>query len=307
MNISRDAGSPAGLYVLGSLYPEITGGMEVFNYYFLQHQLNHYGDAIYYVGEKRIENPNGKFYLLKKRWPVRIFYPFQFFLAVFRLRKMVSYAYLSYAEQSWVIPFSQALALRLFKIPYIITIHWGQEPVWKFSYPFTYYFRNARTVIGVSEPICISFKKRIPDQDFQYIPPLIPFQRSLAMKQDLKRQLGYQHNERILLFVGSLKAMKNPDKIVEAFREIGQDYLESHQIRLIIAGTGEMENSLLETVKKYQLGKYIKIPGLVARDRIPDYYQTADAYIISSDYEGLHFLTRVMFNKLIIIASDALA
>ena len=39
---------------------------------------------------------------------------------------------------------------------------------------------------------------------------------------------------------------------------------------------------------------------------IPDYYKTADFYIISSDYEGTSLsLLEAMFNKLAIIASDA--
>ena len=45
----------AGLYILGSLYPHATGGMEIFNYYFLNHQLAESTDQIYYLGEKAID------------------------------------------------------------------------------------------------------------------------------------------------------------------------------------------------------------------------------------------------------------
>jgi glycosyltransferase involved in cell wall biosynthesis len=295
-----------GLFVLGSLYPDVTGGMEIFNYYFLQYQLGKYRDSIYYAGEKKFENEAGNFVLLKRRWPVRIFYPFQFFYIVYRLRKMINYAYLSYAEQSWIIVFSQALVFRLFKIPYIVTIHWGKEPDWKFSYPFKYFFLHAHTVIGVSEPICIAFKRTIPEQEFKYIPPLIPFQHSSKIKATLKAELGYSLQEKILLFVGSLKAMKNPDKIIEAFFKIGPEYLENHDIRMILVGTGEMEKDLITKVENYGLGKYIRLTGLMGRNCIPDYYKVADAYIISSDYEGTSLsLLEAMFNKLIIIGSDA--
>ena len=190
MKNSKTSGKMAGLYVLGSLYPDVTGGMEVFNYYFLHYQLKESADVIYYLGEKKVEHEKGEFIHLKKRWPVRIFYPFQFLFAVSRLRNKIKYAYITYAEQSWIIAFSHALVMRFFKIPYIITIHWGKEPAWKFSYPFKYYFRHAWTVIGVSEPICIAFKKAIPDQEFQYIPPLIPFQHSDKTKTALKKLLG---------------------------------------------------------------------------------------------------------------------
>ena len=243
---------------------------------------------------------------LKKLWPARLFYPVQFFFAVFRLRKQLDYVYICYAEQSWIISYSQSLILRFFKIPYIVTNHWGKEPDWKFRYPFVYYFRHAHAVIGVSEPICTAFKKVIPDQDFQYIPPLIPFQRALKSKSESKRQIGYGDQEKILLFVGSLKKMKNPDKIVEAFRIIGPDWLEKCNIRLVVAGKGEMENELRQEIEEGGLSKYIRMPGLVSREMIPDYYNAADVYIISSDYEGTSLsLLEAMFNRLAIIASDA--
>jgi glycosyltransferase involved in cell wall biosynthesis len=162
------------------------------------------------------------------------------------------------------------------------------------------------SVIGVSEPICIAFKETIPDQKFQFIPPLIPFKHSTQTKSELKPRFGFHNNEKILLYVGSLKDMKNPDKIIESFRTIGAAYLEDQGIRLVVAGNGEMEVELRRKIENYQLGRYIRIEGLVKRESIPDYYGAADAYIISSDYEGTSLsLLEAMYNRLAIIASDA--
>ena len=163
---SENVGSSNGLYILGSLYPDVTGGMEIFNYYFLNYQLNASTDEIFYLGEKKAGGERGNFVRLKKRWPVRIFYPIQLLKAVYKLRNRIDYAYISYAEQSWIISFSNSIVLRYFKIPYIITIHWGKEPDWRFKYPFIYYFRHARTVIGVSEPVCAAFKKQFLIRNF---------------------------------------------------------------------------------------------------------------------------------------------
>ena len=292
--------------MLGSLYPYVTGGMEIFNYYFLESRLKEAPGTIYYLGEKRTGSHNGHFVQLKNLWPTRFFYPLQFFFTVLRLRKLLDYAYISYAEQSWIISFSQSLILRLFRIPYVITIHWGKEPDWKFPYPFISYFKHAHAVIGVSEPICVAFKTVIPQQEFTYIPPLIPFQRSSKSKAELKKQFGYDKEERILLYLGSLKAMKNPDKIVEAFHKIEPSFLENNNIRLILGGSGEMEADLTEKLKHYQLDKYIRLEGLISREKVPEYYAVADCYIISSDYEGTSVsLLEAMFNRMVIIASDA--
>ena len=100
--------------------------------------------------------------------------------------------------------------------------------------------------------------------------------------------------------------MKNPDKIIEAFRLVSTEFLDAHQIRLLFAGKGEMENEIRERVERYRLGKYIRFDGLVSREMIPEYYHAADVYIISSDYEGTSVsLLEAMFNRLPIIASDA--
>jgi glycosyltransferase involved in cell wall biosynthesis len=284
----------------------VIGGMEIFNYYFLNHQLRESTCSIYYLGENKADQSNGHFIHIKRRWPTRLYYPFQFFFAVLKLRGKLDYAYISYAEESWIMSFARSLTLRLFNIPYFIAIHWGKEPDWKFRYPYVFYFRHAHAVIGVSEPICKAFKKAVPGQEFIYIPPLIPFQQSIRGKSAIKEHLGYLNQEKILLFVGSLKPMKNPDKILEAFRIIGPDYLESQNIRLIFAGNGEMDVELREKVEKYELGAYIRFEGLVSRENIPDYYKAADFYVISSDYEGTSLsLLEAMFNKLAIIGSDA--
>jgi glycosyltransferase involved in cell wall biosynthesis len=135
---------------------------------------------------------------------------------------------------------------------------------------------------------------------------LIPFKHSTKTISELKTRIGFHNHEKILLYVGSLKGMKNPDKIIESFRRIGPAYLEDQHIRLVFAGNGEMENELRSKIENYQLGRFIRIEGLVKREFIPDYYKAADAYIISSDYEGTSLsLLEAMYNRLAIIASDA--
>jgi glycosyltransferase involved in cell wall biosynthesis len=100
--------------------------------------------------------------------------------------------------------------------------------------------------------------------------------------------------------------MKNPDKIIDALHIIGPAWLEEHRVRVIIAGKGEMENELRERAGRAGVQEYLSLPGLVTREDIPDYYNIADVYIISSDYEGTSLsLMEAMFNKLAIIASNA--
>src|SRR5450631_1849451 len=123
---SQNKSKNAGLYILGSLYPYATGGMEIFNYYFLNHQLKNPDNTIFYLGENKTDLATGHFVPLQRLRPQRFFYPFQFFFTVLKLRKKLDFVYLCFAEQSWIIPFAHSLALRFFNIPYIVTIHWGK-------------------------------------------------------------------------------------------------------------------------------------------------------------------------------------
>jgi glycosyltransferase involved in cell wall biosynthesis len=307
MDTSSRKANNIRLYVLSSLYPNTIGGMEIFNYYFLSHQLIHAQATIYYsTPDNAVLNDNGHLIPLKKIWPVRLFYPIQFFFLIWKLRKKIDLTYLSHAKQSWIILFSQSLILRLFKIPYVITIHSGKAPDWKFKYPFKSFFANADYVIGVSEPICAAFKRVIPNQAFHYIPPLIPFETASKSKEELRKELGYSDSDNILLYVGSIKGMKNPDKIVSAFEKLGVDFLQKKNIKMVFAGSGEMQAQIKKMISEYHLDNYIEMLGLVSRENIPDYYRLADAYIISSDYEGTSLsLLEAMFNKLPIIGSNA--
>lgn len=296
----------SGLFHLGALYPEVTGGMEVFNYYFLDRMIHKYGSQITYLGEKPCNGHAAQFVPFHVKRPARIFYPFQFFNAIRKFRKKANYCYLCFAEQSWVISYAQSLVLRLFRIPYIVTIHWGKKPTWRFPYPFVSFFRHAHAIIGVSRPICEAYKKAIPDRDFIFIPPLIPFSTPAQNPNEIRSALGLNPDDKIFFYVGSLKGMKNPDKILEALVILGVEYLQRHHIRLVMAGSGDMEDNLKNYVSTHELEPYVSMEGLVERDRVPAYFRAADYFIISSDYEGTSVsLLEAMYHKLPIIASDA--
>ena len=306
MNNSENKHPGNSLYVLGSLYPYVTGGMEIFNYYFLKAQFARGKENIYYLSQQEFKGKGGKFIHLTGLKPQRLFYPLHFFYIIWTLRKTIDYVYISYAEQSGIIPFAQALILKLFRKPYVVTIHWGQEPEWRFKFPFVYFFRNAHTVIGVSEPICAAYKKVLPGKDFIFIPPLIPFETAGETKNALREKHGFTAGDKIFLYVGSLKAMKNPDTILNAVKEMGSEYLCEHGVKMIFAGSGDMGNSLKQDVAESGMEKVFHFAGLVNREKIPEYFKMADYYIISSDYEGTSVsLLEAMYNKLPIIASNA--
>jgi glycosyltransferase involved in cell wall biosynthesis len=67
---------------------------------------------------------------------------------------------------------------------------------------------------------------------------------------------------------------------------------------------------MMEELKSFAAEKNLHgsvfFPGMISREKIPDYFAMADYYIIASDYEGTSVsLLEAMFNKLPIIAADS--
>lgn len=292
-----------GLFILGALYPTIVGGMEVFNYHFLNQELDHFDPDIVYLSDEPTSNKKGHFRSLRKWKPVRLFYPFQFFWFLARERRKFRYAYIAYAEQSWILSYAQALSLKSFGIPYHVTIHWGTKPAWKFRHAYEYFFRNATSVIGVSEDIVRQYEEALPGKKVLYIPPLIPFRRSDKPREQVRAAFGHGPDDKVIVFVGSLKGMKNPDTLVEALRLLHERGLT--RTKLIMAGKGELSDTLSTYVRENQLADAVQFPGLVSQEAMPDLYAAADAYVIASDYEGTSIsLLEAMYNSLPIVATD---
>jgi glycosyltransferase involved in cell wall biosynthesis len=75
-------------------------------------------------------------------------------------------------------------------------------------------------VAGVSRPIIDIYKER-SGVDINYLPPIIPFIKSIINKEDLKENLGFKTYDKIVLYVGSIKPLKAPKVLLSAFDNLG--------------------------------------------------------------------------------------
>lgn len=305
MNLTNHKKQLKALFVLGTLYPEKTGGMEIFNFYFLREILLRNERKIFYWTSNAIrgfENNHLQWQLIK---PVRFFYPLQLFWTLLSKGSRISYVYTSYARQSWLLPLLSAWMFRLFRKDYIITIHSGGQPVWKPAFAYKYYFRGAKKLIGVSLAICKDYSALLDGTPVQYIPPLLPFVKSSKSKDQILEEKGLSANARYLFYAGTLKPMKNPHIILSGWHEYRLKYPDAN-LKLIMLGAGEMMPQLKQYVADHGLEEEVLLPGLQPRESMPDWYAIADYYIIGSDYEGSSVsLLEAMFNKLPVIGADS--
>ena len=226
------------------------------------------------------------------------------FLEIFKIRKEIDLILIPYTSNSPLI-YPLLLITRMFNFSYIIVIHGGGLHPWKHEFFNKIFFRGAREIIAVSEPIKDEYESRV-NKKINLIHPLIPFKKSQLSKEELKKKFGFSKEDIIIISVGSIKKLKGSDILLNAFFNLGLDYLKKNRIKLVFAGDGPMRNFLEDLVyKKLEFNGYIKFLGNVPHNEIENIYKMADIYIIPSLFEGTSLsLLEAMYNAMPIIGSD---
>jgi glycosyltransferase involved in cell wall biosynthesis len=80
----------------------------------------------------------------------------------------------------------------------------------------------------------------------------------------------------LVLFVGRLRYYKGLQYLIEAMPQVRPD------ARLLIVGTGPMENALRAQVARLNLGERVSFAGDVADTDLPGYYAAADIFVLPS-------------------------
>ena len=105
-------------------------------------------------------------------------------------------------------------------------------------------------------------------------------------KQATRRQLGFDPDDIILLYVGRFEPLKGIDRLLEAI-----SHLKDHQrLRLVLVGGDgdEAPESQFLRQKAINLGIEDKVlfAGRIEQEYLPPYYSSADVLVISSHYES---------------------
>jgi glycosyltransferase involved in cell wall biosynthesis len=122
----------------------------------------------------------------------------------------------------------------------------------------------------------------VPRNKFAMIPNGVDtqvFSASEERRQSARRALGIG-SEFVWLAVGRLVKQKDYPNLFRAVETLeGKDFV------VLIAGDGPLEQDLREECRKRGLGDRVRFCG--AREDILDLYQAADAFVMSSEFEGL--------------------
>lgn len=292
------------IFISPQLYPDFIGGIEVFNYYLII-ELGKYFDVsfmkIFSCNSSEIDKKAKSIPLKGQKSILRLF---EIIWYLVKKSKKYNVIVTSFSRTRWYYILIYPLMKLIFSIDYIIVIHGGGLTPWKWKWPYNLYFRLAKKVIGVSNIICIEYKRRV-NIEIELIPPLLPFRLSSMNTKELRDREGIEIDSKVFLYVGSLKKLKRPEVILHTLRTLNNGFLQNNKVLCLFAGDGPMKSELLTFAKKYKLVRYVKFLGNCERNRVQELYKLANYYIISSDFEGTPIsLMEAYFNKLPVLASN---
>ena len=293
--------------LFNTIYPQKTGGMEVYNYHLSSNLLvDKYSDIIMLltdstrIDNKRVFRIHSHCFGIT-RWgagmlSVLLSCLFSPYIHI-RRWKTVMIPYTSNFEYSaWPI----LLFSKIFGFKYVIHCHGGAAREWKTKGLQAKFFKRANHVTAVSQKIIAEYGKRT-GCNIEYLPPLMDYRKSLLTKEDAKKRFGLDKYNKTILYVGSFKPLKSPETLIKAFVSLPKEFVKEKNIGLVMAGSGEL---LAELQAKYASNPNIHILGAIKNEVIKDLYAAADVYVICSWFEGTPLaLMEAMFNGLCCIGT----
>lgn len=177
------------------------------------------------------------------------------------------------------------IAKKLMKKPYVV---WGQgSDVYlpgKFIKSISkLVLKNANTVIALTDDMKKEMQK-ICSRDVSVIPNGI----DLSSFEDLSRKearskLQIKDDEKVILFVGTLRPVKGIRYLIEAMRLI-KDKNES--TKLFLVGDGEEREYLKNLVKGLILEECVRFIGKLPNEKVPECMVASDVFVLPSLSEG---------------------
>lgn len=293
------------LFISFGLYPCKVGGVEIFNYHLID-SLSRKGHKTYVITD--CDEDTGlpsEIYTVKryKLLPRRLTIPIVSLLRIFKLREKIDVIHAPYTGTAWLFGFFLPISKKLLKKPYVLMIHGGGMHEWGISCVRKLLFKEASALIAVSETIKKEYERRT-NKEVILMPNLIPAPKSIKTNQELKKKYNLKSGI-TFLYVGTLKTIKGTDILIDAFIELGFDFIKNNDLNLIVIGRGPLLNNLIRKIKAVNLGHYVHFLGFVNEAIKYDYLKLADVFVIPSRVEAQSISSLdAMANGLAIIGSD---
>ncbi len=171
-----------------------------------------------------------------------------------------------------------------------------------FAYRFTDFLCDLTTQVsqtGLKRYVQI---KAVPKYKIRYIPNGVDTERfrpDPEARECLRKELGVD-DDFVWIAVGRFDPPKDYPKMLQAFAQV---WKEKPKVRLFIVGDGPLRPEMEILAKKLGIDSQVKFLGI--RKDVPDLLNAADAYVMSSAWEGMPMvLLEAASTGLPIVATD---
>lgn len=173
------------------------------------------------------------------------------------------------------------------RMPYIISLRGSDVPgqharlqlEYKILAPvFRAIWRNAAALVACSEGLKDRALRFLPSASIDVIPNGVETDRFHPA------QAGATADKLRLLTVGRLSATKRVEMLIDAVEILHADGVKLH---LTVAGGGQLEPALKETVSQRKLGEIVEIAGRIDPENMPQVYRESDIFVSATAQEGM--------------------
>jgi len=98
------------------------------------------------------------------------------------------------------------------------------------------------------------------------------------------KKVKKQNEKMEILHLGRFDPVKRHDLIIETCKDLRDNNVNYH---FTYTGYGELEDSIMKLIKKYDLTSLVRFAGYTDHDKIPEYLAKGDLYIQPSISEGM--------------------
>ncbi len=293
------------LFVTHGLYPCKVGGAEIFNYYLIKALTKYHKIFVITCCKEKVDLEAALIRINPRKFGLaRFSIPLQDVINILKLRDEIDLIHISYMRAHWLQWLPYPIMRKISGVPYIVTIHGGGMHKWKPEFAHKFLFKNAASIIAISQRIKKEYEKRT-GRNIKFIPPLIPFRKCEENRERLRDKYGFGLTDTIILSLGSIKKIKGSDVLLTAFIKLEKEYIEKYKLKLLFVGDGDIKKELAEKTKKEDFEKHVKFLGNIPYEDVSAVFRMADIYIIPSLFEGTPIsMLEAMFNGIPIIGSD---
>ena len=105
-------------------------------------------------------------------------------------------------------------------------------------------------------------------------------------REEARKRLGLDPEDRILLTVAALVPVKGIDRLIDAMAVLIQNDEDKRRLKLIVIGEGLERSALESQISNLKLRDCVRLIGAKPQSELADWYSAADLFCLASHREG---------------------